>query len=60
MGRHADAEGLNYCSNAEKNVAKESVKATLFTGNYTEYEQDLKRRIGDDALNPKRVKYKKI
>ncbi len=31
-----------------------------FEGNYTEYEQDLKRRLGDDALNPKRVKYKKI
>ena len=35
-------------------------KVTWFEGNYTEYEQDLKRRIGDDALNPKRVKYKKI
>ena len=33
---------------------------TWFEGNYSEYEQDLKRRIGDDALNPKRVKYKKI
>jgi ATP-binding cassette ChvD family protein len=35
-------------------------KVTWFEGNYSEYEQDLKRRIGDDALNPKRVKYKKI
>jgi ATP-binding cassette ChvD family protein len=33
---------------------------TWFEGNYSEYEKDLKRRIGDDALNPKRVKYKKI
>jgi len=31
-----------------------------FEGNYSEYEADLKRRIGDDALNPKRVKYKKL
>jgi ATP-binding cassette ChvD family protein len=31
-----------------------------FEGNYSEYEQDLKRRLGDDALNPKRVKYKKL
>jgi ATP-binding cassette ChvD family protein len=31
-----------------------------FEGNYSEYEDDLKRRVGDDALNPKRVKYKKI
>lgn len=35
-------------------------KVTWFEGNYSEYEQDLKRRIGDDALNPKRIKYKKI
>ncbi|MDH4020969.1 MAG: energy-dependent translational throttle protein EttA [Xanthomonadales bacterium] len=35
-------------------------KVTWFEGNYSEYEQDLKRRIGDEALNPKRVKYKKI
>jgi len=35
-------------------------RVTWFEGNYSEYEQDLKRRIGDDALNPKRVKYKKI
>ena len=35
-------------------------KVTWFEGNYSEYEQDLKRRIGDDALNPHRVKYKKI
>lgn len=31
-----------------------------FEGNYSEYEKDLTRRIGDDALNPKRVKYKKV
>jgi len=31
-----------------------------FEGNYSEYEADLKRRLGDDALNPKRVKYKNI
>jgi len=35
-------------------------KVVWFEGNYSEYEQDLKRRIGDEALNPKRVKYKKI
>ncbi len=35
-------------------------KVVWFEGNYSEYEADLKRRIGDDALNPKRVKYKKL
>jgi ATPase subunit of ABC transporter with duplicated ATPase domains len=35
-------------------------QVTWFEGNYSEYEADLKRRLGDDALNPKRVKYRKI
>jgi ATP-binding cassette ChvD family protein len=35
-------------------------KVTWFEGNYSDYGQDLKRRIGDDALNPRRVKYKKM
>jgi len=35
-------------------------QVTWFEGNYSEYEKDLKRRIGDDALNPHRMKYKKI
>ena len=34
--------------------------AVWFEGNYAEYEADKKRRLGDDALNPKRIKYKKI
>ena len=35
-------------------------QVTWFEGNYSEYEQDLKRRVGNEALNPKRVKYKKL
>jgi len=35
-------------------------QVTWFEGNYSEYEDDLKRRIGDDALNPHRMKYKKV
>ena len=31
-----------------------------FEGNYQDYEQDKKRRLGNDALNPKRIKYKPI
>ncbi len=31
-----------------------------FEGNYSEYEADRKRRLGDDALNPRRIRYKKI
>ena len=31
-----------------------------FEGNYQDYELDKKRRLGDDALNPKRLKYKPI
>jgi sulfate-transporting ATPase len=31
-----------------------------FEGNYSEYEADLKRRIGDDVNTPHRVKYRKM
>ena len=31
-----------------------------FEGNYQDYELDKKRRLGDEALNPKRIKYKPI
>jgi ATP-binding cassette ChvD family protein len=31
-----------------------------FEGNYSDYEADLKRRRGDDALIPHRVKYRKL
>lgn len=31
-----------------------------FNGTYSEYEEDRMRRLGDDALQPKRMKYKKL
>jgi len=31
-----------------------------FEGNYQDYEEDRKRRLGEDSLNPKRIKYKPI
>ena len=31
-----------------------------FEGNFADYEEDKKRRLGPDALEPKRVKYKKF
>ena len=31
-----------------------------FPGNYADYEQDKKRRMGTDAINPHRIKYKKL
>ncbi len=35
-------------------------KVVWFEGNYADYEADRKRRLGDDALNPHRIKYKKL
>lgn len=35
-------------------------KATWFDGNYSDYEEDRKRRLGDVALQPHRIKYKKL
>ncbi|MDR3491319.1 MAG: energy-dependent translational throttle protein EttA [Gammaproteobacteria bacterium] len=34
--------------------------ATFFTGNYTEYEEDRIKRLGDKAKQPHRMKYKKL
>jgi ATPase subunit of ABC transporter with duplicated ATPase domains len=31
-----------------------------FEGNFADYEEDKKRRLGDDAINPHRIKYKRI
>ncbi|HRK08885.1 MAG TPA: energy-dependent translational throttle protein EttA [Pseudobdellovibrionaceae bacterium] len=33
---------------------------TFFPGNFTEYEEDRKKRLGEAALQPKRFKYKKL
>jgi ATPase subunit of ABC transporter with duplicated ATPase domains len=35
-------------------------RATFFEGNYQDYEADRRRRLGDDALVPKRIKYRKL
>ncbi|MDC8014689.1 energy-dependent translational throttle protein EttA [Tahibacter soli] len=32
----------------------------FFTGNYREYEEDKKRRLGDEAAKPHRMRYKKL
>lgn len=35
-------------------------KVEWFEGNFTEYEDDRVRRLGDEALKPHRIKYKRI
>jgi len=35
-------------------------EVTWFAGNYAEYEEDRKRRIGADANTPHRVRYKRL
>jgi ATP-binding cassette ChvD family protein len=35
-------------------------KVTLFEGNYREYEEDKKKRLGAEAATPHRVRYKKL
>ena len=35
-------------------------RVVWFEGNFQEYEEDKRRRLGDDALQPKRVKYRKL
>ena len=35
-------------------------QVTWFEGNYTDYAEDRKARLGEESLNPHRIKYKKI
>ena len=35
-------------------------KATWFEGNYADYEEDRKQRLGEEAINPHRIKFKKL
>jgi len=35
-------------------------EATWFAGNYSDYEIDRKRRLGDDADQPTKIKYKRL
>ena len=35
-------------------------KVVFFEGNYSDYEEDRKRRLGDDANKPHRIKYRKL
>lgn len=35
-------------------------QVTWFDGNFSEYEEDKRKRLGDSALEPKRISYKKL
>ncbi len=35
-------------------------QVSFFTGNYTEYEEDRKKRLGDEAAQPKRIRYRPL
>ena len=35
-------------------------KVNFFNGNYSEYEEDLKKRLGTDTIIPQRIKYRKF
>ncbi len=33
---------------------------TFFAGNYQEYEEDKRKRLGEEGAKPKRIRYKPI
>jgi len=39
---------------------EDNAEVVWFEGNYEDYEKDRKRRLGEDANQPRRLKYKKI
>ncbi len=45
---------------AHPRLLEDEGKVEFFEGNFTEYEEYKKRTLGADALEPKRIKYKRI
>jgi len=41
-------------------MLKSGCNRILIEGNFESYEEDKKRRLGEDAVLPKRIKYKKF
>jgi len=39
---------------------EEDARVQFFAGNYTEYEEDRRSRLGESAAQPRRVRYKKL
>ena len=35
-------------------------KTVWYEGNYSDYEEDRKNRLGEEAINPHRIKFKKL
>ena len=35
-------------------------QVTWFDGNFSDYEEDKRRRLGEQSLEPKRISYKKL
>ena len=35
-------------------------QVTFFEGNYQEYEEDKKKRLGEEGAKPKRIRYKPV
>ena len=39
---------------------EDQANVVFYEGNYTEYQADRRRRLGDDAAQPHRVRHKKL
>jgi hypothetical protein len=57
--RHHQHDALLDAVHAHPRVEREA-HVEWFEGNFEAYEEDKARRLGPDALEPKRVKYKKF
>ena len=47
--------GFQYGFTFDENIEEGDSQVEWFEGNYSEYEEDLKRRLGDDAATPHRT-----
>ena len=44
----------------QPHAAEYNKQWNFFAGNYHEYEEDKKRRLGEDGAKPRRIRYKPI
>ena len=52
--------GMDCLKEVSNNLKNRNIPMHVFEGNYEEYESDKKRRLGADANQPQRIRYKPL
>jgi len=58
--RRTRAERSSAVRSSPIRAAEGESQWTFFAGNYQEYEEDKRKRLGEEGAKPKRIRYKPI